>query len=212
MRGKLTFAAVMCLLIGSLAAAPPAVATSRSLTFSTYSAGMAFQSDPTLSGPGVHWWMDVRYERYPDEQIIQINSVGWDNGPDCCMYSQWYWTYEKVLPLDPDIGGVAPNLSDAWASFGPLDFQCWGQGPNACPTMPSQLAVSIRWKATGPMNVEAYQDDTGTPTLQTVRRWRDASADLEFSYPAGDGPLPLPALLVRTEIAWYHQSAVGPGQ
>ena len=207
MRTKLTGALALCLAFGILASALPTMAAAPALTFSSHSAYIRYHSDPTLLGPGVHTQMWIRYERYPDSVIIQVSGDGWDIGQGGSMLSSWAWAYEKVYPADALVGGVTPDLAEAWVSSGALDFQCFT--PGTCPPMPAQLVVSAYWTATGPMMVDARRDTTGTPTLQWVRRWRDASADVEFSYPSADGPLPVPALRVSTDINWYHQNPIG---
>ena len=187
-------------LILATVVASPAAGTASSRPVTAFSAYVNYQSDATLRGNGVHTRMWIRYSTDGMSQIIQISGDGWDNGDDGgAMLSSWAWAYEKVYPMDPAVGGVRRTLTDAWVSSDTLEFQCWT--PGACPPMPAQIVVSGHWTSTGPMTADVApdSDSVGAEWLR-ISRVRPATATIEFSYPAGGGPLPLPALLWGVSI------------
>jgi hypothetical protein len=187
-----------------LAAATPAAAGAPLFAPSAvYNAYAIYQSDATLLGPGVHTRMAIRYSRYEDSQVIQIEGIGWDNGTEGgAMLSDWAWAYEMVYPSTPVVGGVTRSLNNAWATSGTLTFQCWT--PGKCPVLPAQIVLTAHWTATGPITADQWRDTTGDPTTVAVSRSRPATVNLDLTYPARDGPLPFPALMTRTLISWQH--------
>ena len=184
--------------------AAPVVGSAPARPTSMYDAYAYYQSDLTLLGPGVHTRMWIRYSTYEREQVAQIEGIGWDMGQnDGGMLSEWSWAYEKSYPMEPAIGGVSATLMDAWVHSDTLTFQCWP--PGKCPLMPAEIIVEGKWTGLGQMTAHVAPDTDGYGAeWLRISRSRTAAATFEFTYPAGDGPLPIPALLMGVSISSYH--------
>ena len=187
-----------------MALAAPVVGSAPARPTTSYSAYAHYQSDPTLLGPGVHTRMWIRYETYGSSQIAQISGDGADMGQnDGGMLSDWAWAYEKVYSTEPVVGGVSPTLKDAWVHSDTLVFQCWT--PGKCPLMPAEIIVKGTWTGLGQMRAHVAPDTDGVGAeWLRISRSRTAAATFEFTYPAGDGPLPIPALLMGVSISSNH--------
>jgi hypothetical protein len=185
----------------------PVAAVNTSRPASAYDAFIGYQSDPTLLGPGVHTRMYIHFATNGSGYGVQISGFGWDNGQSGgAMLSDWAWAYEKSYPMEPAIGGISATLKDAWVHSDTLTFQCWT--PGKCPPMPPQIIVEVHWTSAGQMTADVFRDsdDFGAEWLR-ISRSRPATATVEFSYPAGGGPVPFPALLMRASISFYHYPA-----
>jgi hypothetical protein len=205
-RTFLAAVATAALLVGTLGVSVVA-AGDTSRPASAYDASVRYQSDPTLLGPGVHTRMSIHFATDGSGYGLSIQGDGWDNGPSGGgMLSDWSWAYEKSYPMEPAIGGVSATLMDAWVHSDTLTFQCWT--PGKCPPMPAEIIVEGKWTGLGQMTADVFRDsdDFGAEWLR-ISRSRTAAATFEFTYPAGDGPLPIPALLMGASISSYHYTA-----
>jgi hypothetical protein len=182
--------------------ASPVAAGAASRPTSSYNASVYYQSDPTLLGIGVHKRMWIRYSTDGSSQVAQVSGDGWENLADCYMCSDWAWAYEKVYSMEPAVGGVSRTLKDAWVRSDTLEFQCW---TGECPPMPAKITVEVHWTSTGPVTADVTpdMDSLGVEWLR-ISRTRPATATIEFSYPAGSGPVLFPALLVGVSISSYN--------
>ena len=206
MRTFLAAVATAALLVGTLGVSMVS-AGDTSRPASAYDASVRYQSDPTLLGPGVHTRMSINYATDGSGHGLSIQGDGWDNGlSGGGMLSDWSWAYEQSYPMEPAIGGISATLKDAWVHSDALTFQCWT--PGKCPPMPPQIIVEVHWASAGPMttDVSRFEDDLGAQWSR-ISRSRLATATVKFSYPAGGGPVPFPALLMGASISSYHYPA-----
>ena len=189
-------------------AAPVAAAPPERSSYASYWADSKYVSSLDPYAPGTYSELTLRFAtgktRAADGRstfsLLDIHATGFRNEASVVFIDPWEGGYSTtVTPADPSMGDVDQTLAGAWANVGPLTFVCY-QGP--CPAMPSPIDISVEWVATGAMTVQASHpvDDIGGVSSMVVR---SRPADVTVSVTGGS--LPLPAILVGSEIRWQMQ-------
>jgi hypothetical protein len=131
--------------------------------------------------------------------FVDIFADGWENDAVSVFRYPWEAGYSFTsIPADPSLGGVNPSLADAWVDSGPLAFVCY-QGE--CPSMPSQISVSISWVANGAQAATLFRpvDDIGAVS-SLIFRTRPATASVDTG-----GSLVLPPIVTGSSISFQQQ-------
>lgn len=204
MHRAIALTASLALLLG--AAAPTMAATTGpGYTWRYAELDYVSETGPAVYAPGFHSRLTIRFStsegRDQATTFVQVISNGWLTNQWGGMEYDWYEAYEKVVPIDPTLGGVDAALRTAWVDSGPMTLACYS---SHCPALPPTIRVSGTWASTGPVTAttEKVIDDLGWSSM-LMRRERAANADVTIT-----PDVPVPAILVRSIIATQTQVAL----
>jgi len=195
--------ALALMIAAQVAASPP----ERSI-YTSYWAQTSYVSGLDPHAPGVYTRLAIRFAfaetRTADGtttfSFVDIFADGWENDESSVFNRPWEGGYLFMsTPADPSLGNVNPSLADAWVGATDLAFVCY-QGP--CPSMPSQISVSVSWVAIGSQTATLFRpvDDIGAVS-SLIFRTRPASAAVEFT----GGSLDVPPIMVGSSVSFQQQ-------